>query len=117
MSAMTFSPAWAHASDPRSASQHCPEVFGTSNARTTWTIRNPKITAMPSEVEHARGLEAAQQRYQAGELHRLPDRQPGHDLGDTGQDHDDVKQLLDGIVRRDVFMRDFEVERIARQSV
>jgi hypothetical protein len=43
------------------------------------------------EMQHPRGLEAAEQRNQAGELDRLPDGEAGDDLGDAGEDDDDVE--------------------------
>ena len=66
----------------------------------------------PGEMQHPRGLEATEQRDQAGELDRLPDGEAGDDLGDAGEDDDDVKQLLHRVVDGDVLVRDLEVQRI-----
>ena len=65
-----------------------------------------------SEMQHPRGLEAAKQRNQAGELDRLPDGEAGDDLGDAGEDDDDVEQLLHRIVDGDVLVRDLEMQRV-----
>src|SRR6266850_4286889 len=66
----------------------------------------------PGKMQHARGLKAAEQRDQAGELYGLPDGYPGNHLGDAGENDDDVEQLLHRVVDGDVLVRDFEVQRV-----
>src|ERR1700741_320331 len=66
----------------------------------------------PGKMQHARGLKAAEQRDQAGELYGLPDGEPGNHLGDAGENDDDVQQLLDCVVDGDVLVRDLEVQRV-----
>src|SRR5580658_1597230 len=64
----------------------------------------------PGRMQYARGLKAAEQRDQAGELYGLPDGDPGNYLGDAGENDDDVEQLLHGVVDGDVLVRDLEVQ-------
>src|SRR6267378_146719 len=108
--------AWPSLARPRGFSQGPPaiiahNVFGTSSASATCTIRKPTITAIPAKCS-ARGLKAAKQRDQPGELYRLPDSHSGNHLGDAGKNDDDVEQLLHRVVDRDVLVRDLEVQRV-----
>src|SRR5271154_2865364 len=66
----------------------------------------------PGKMQHARGLKAAEQRDQAGELYGLPDGYPGNHLRDAGENDDDVEQFLNRVVDGDVVVRDLEVQRV-----
>jgi len=66
-------------------------------------------------VRDARALEAAEQRGEPRELHRLPDRQTSDHLHDPRQDHHDVEQLLHRVVDGDVLVRDVQVQGLAHR--
>src|SRR5215813_7913751 len=66
------------------------------------------------EMHEARGIVAAEQRGQLLKLHRLPDRKPGSDDDDPGNDHTEVKELLHGVVNREIVMGEPAFERRVR---
>ena len=65
------------------------------------------------EMNEARGLEAAEQRGQFGELHRLPDHQAGKHLNDADQDDADIEHALHGVVAGEIVVLQVKSQRIA----
>ena len=88
-------------------------VRGTSSDSATCTMRKPTMTDMPRKWIRRAVWKPPRKRDQPGELDRLPDRQPGHDLRDAGQDDDDVEDLLHRVVDGQVFVGDLEADRLA----
>ncbi len=86
-------------------------LFGTSSASSEMHDEKADDRGHGGEMHVARDIVTAEQRGQFRKLHRLPDRQPRQD-DDNGDDKDaGIKQLLHGVVVREVVMRELDGER------
>ena len=87
-------------------------VCGTSSASDTWTIDEQHDRGHAQEMDEPRGLEAAEQRQQFGELDRLPDRQAGEHDQDADAEDADVEQLLHRVVLGRIVVREPQAHRV-----
>ena len=64
-------------------------------------------------MHEARGLKIVEQRRQLGELHRLPDREPGEDDDNANQHDADIEHLLDRVVAGEIVVPETQCQRVA----